>query len=556
MRSAHFLPIMGNHIFLNQEVLKEIGIDNGCHLYALFEKSEFIPSLILSPIPSFIWPKAYKLIINLTHNPGTLTKMTNILVGQNTNIFSSYTAAVNALGQTCWSSIVELPKHFSEKSLKEKENSLKLVLEKENLLPKPGNFPKNLEKVILRPLKVLQALHEEVSIDTEYSGLVEEFSIDLKNFKDASGRKILYDSLITNIYSRNGYNPPNYCILTTDTQEAYFRLTFLPLYYRLYQLNMELKVTSINGRFEGYFGSVLSSLSDLNLNVYSANNLLLSKKLKQVNQSETRNKANNQAEERARFNFTFETSDSKVGNSPREIKEHLEKEIKEILQTRAKKNNDSACEIIENSFQVTELQDLFPVCYFATNAPICSVPKNGTEDNSLQERGLQNAKSLYKKLISLGFRPLNVDIAKRRTIFEEVTSLIESSVILISLHLPIRTSQLKHVQNDINELEGSYSPTDWVLFEESYALGLGKRIFRLRHETVRTPRYALGEREFVFGNDNFGEVLSHLEKAIKVHMSSRHYLESLAKTEREIFENSPDFSLLNRNLAESFLKDS
>jgi hypothetical protein len=285
---------------------------------------------------------------------------------------------------------------------------------------------------------------------------------------------------------------------------------------------MELDVMSRTSNFQGFFGATLRCLSDLGFNIYAANNLLLSK---------TPN-----ASESARFVFTVDASRTNLLREPSSIRPQVYRRVKSALEQHAAGLSETTIDLKSRLFKVKEIEQSFPRCFLATNADAES-----EEDRKFVQK-------LLATLRSLKLEPVNVDITKSRTVYDDVAALLRASALVVSLHLPTQATRIARPDLTLGEKDGTHNPSDWVLFEESFALALGRRIFRLRHQDVRQPRYAHGEREFSFAGDlgNFEHSLRSLELAIGAEKNSVRFLEAVAASEAAALK-TPE-SLLRRNL--------
>ncbi len=194
------------------------------------------------------------------------------------------------------------------------------------------------------------------------------------------------------------------------------------------------------------------------------------------------------------------------------------------------KTHNSSATIVDGSFAYTPYDTIWPRVFLATNAKA-----NGNGHNY--------ACKLYRSLVALGLNPINVDIAMRETVIEDVIGLLRACPLLVSLLVPEKENKLHH--------EKLFAPSDWILFEESYIRGLGRKVYRMRDKSVRQPRYAPGTREYNFDNDqSFDKQLQGLAKAIHRHMTTFDWRKNLEASSKAVW--NLDEALLQRDLESEF----
>lgn len=528
MRVTHFVPYKRGKINVAKEILPELGIRNESQLYAvLLNDDEPHPTVALSIIPPSIWDRAFKLAIYLSKKPGSLNEAANIISDVGINLIASWAAATTASGEGCWTSIIELPQEYlgSEGKITKLKNEITDALQRKNVLSKSEELNYRLDPVLLNPLKVLQTLQPNDAIECQYTGRVEDYSLELRKFLNKNN-KSLEDLIIYKYFIERDRGIPPYCLLTPDTEERYIRLAFLPDYLEMVQISMKLEISSESRIFKGYFGSVLESLHSLGFNLYAADNFMLAKS-DPVPGSKV-------LTEEARFIFCADARKVRPKDL-REMKKKVFGLVNSKLKRHAQNYPGSDFRLYEES--LAEIETLFPRCFFATNAP----KKN------------RKAYRTVLRIRGLALEPVNVDITVSQAVLKDVTLLLHASPIVVSLHLPKEGNQLLTLESSIEKPFENYCPSDWVLFEEAYALGLGRRVFRMRHKDVRQPRYALGQKEFVFDENNFDDALEELEKAIRRFKRTEGYYESLRASEEEA-EKIPS-GILRRKLDKYYNPD-
>jgi hypothetical protein len=525
VRTTHYLPVKGTYLYLVKELFRELGIDNGSRLYSLPLRQAY-PTVVFSPIPPNLWDQAHKLVVYLSGEIGRLSAAAEVLSEMKINLITSAAAATTATGEVCWSSTIELPKELMAKGLEACLSEISEKLRKTGALSRSPEFDSGLDRIILHPLRVLQSLKVLTDESNQYVGTVENFALDMRSFRDPHGNS-LFRSIIIEPYIQSRLPAPNYCLITPDTEEKYFRLTFLPYQTKLMEVSMEMNVASTTNNFQGFFGATLHCLSGLGFNIYAANNLLLSKT------------PNSHPAEAARFVFTVDASKAKLSRDSSKIRSQVHRKVLKALKEHAKELPKTKIDISNRGFRVKPIEETFPRCFLATNA---------TPDDLTT---LEFAQKLLTRLRSLKLEPVNVDITKSRTVYEDVASLLRASALVVSLHLPTKATQIMHPDKTLGERVGHYNPPDWVLFEESFALALGRRILRLRHDEVRQPRYAHGEREFVFKDAFvFERQLDAVSRAIDAEKNSIRFLQAVAQGEAAA-SRVPE-SLLRRNLEREY----
>lgn len=509
MRVSHFVPLRGTKVNVAREMLSELGIRNGCQLYAVPLDDAPRPTLILSCIPPKAWDRIVRLTVYLSESPGSLSRAAECLSELDVNLLASWTAATTALGEGCWTLIAELPADLLAKDTTEIRGLLTATWEKADVLTSRKEFDTGLDRVVVSPLRVLGNLRKNVVAEREYVGTVSDYTIDLEGFRDATGTK-LSDAVLVERYARVGLPVPRYCLATPDTEERYTRLTFLPQQSRMLQIRLQINVLSDRGAFKGYFGVILRELADLGVNIYSADNFMLAK---------SPGEDGRMGSETVSYVFSVDASRAQVPDSRKETSRLLLQRICHSLDRHAATCNGS-CDVAEELFSVRDLEELFPRCYLATNARI-GLPE------------AVYARKLITALRSLGLDPVNVDIATGQTVFEDVVSLLRASPFVVSLHVPGIGNALVDPDAQPQKDDGLClcCPSDWVLFEESYALGLGRRVFRLRHRGVREPRYAPGQPEYLFDEDTFELRLDALLTAIRTFQTGERYIEAVQRSE-------------------------
>lgn len=524
MRSSYIIPIHGKVITLPRDLQEQLGIGKDCFLYAKIGDRH----AVISSIPPTSWAKAYRLVIHIAERPGTLAKVANVLSEMGINFLASWAVATSSSGEGCLTAVVELPESLVNQGVAEIRDLLQTKLSREDLLSPSDTFTEigGLQHVHLLPLAVLAALGSR-SQPENYELHVTDWALDLSRSNHHKGYS-LYDQLLKLI--KHGPTPTR-ALLTPDTEERYFRVSLLPPNASFYLLSFTLTVKSEQGKFSGYFQKALEVISKHNLNMYSARNHLIKKTIQNGSQQQ----------EVASLAFVVDTSDA--GPEPRNserFRKSLHRDFVSHLSEHAKLH-DAVVTIPSSQFYYTIYEVSWPRCFLATNV----------KDSEIYR---QIAGKLFRELVALGLHPVNVDVTMRETVLEDVTLLLNACPLLISLHVPEEKNRLKTGRGR-SEKSPSYAPSDWVIFEESYMRGLGRKVFRMRDELVREPSFVPGIREYRFTTSDFDKILSGLVSAIRRHMTTvkwRRDLEASATAAR----NFDDPALLQRDLEGELLDES
>ncbi|HWM93303.1 MAG TPA: hypothetical protein VN493_21250 [Thermoanaerobaculia bacterium] len=524
MRSSYIVPIHKGIITLPRDLQEQMSIGKDCLLYGRIADS----SGVVSSIPPTSWNRAYRLIIHTAESPGTLAKVARILSEMGINFLISWSAAISTLGEGCLTSVVELPEDLASRPASEVQSLIQKSLleeeEKDNarILSRSSLFEGEgrLDPVHLTPLGVLSAVSSRAK-DKVYELNVRDWSLDLR--RKTNGDKFsIYDSLKRFSHGTRAL-PPTRALLTPDTEERYFRVSFLPPETSLHFIEFTINVSSKSGSFSGFFQKALEVLAYYELNVYSARNVLLSKSVRSADDQE----------EMARFSFIVDVNGGLVeASDPVGFRRLLQKTMRAELETHAEKH-DATVRVQGEGFTYSLYESSWPRCFLATNA---------------KESHLDFACKLHRELVALGLNPVNVDITMTHAVVEDVTLLLRSCPLLISLHLPDGRNELEADREEPGRRSDKekYAPSDWVVFEESFMRGLGKRIFRMRHETVREPAFSPGTREYVFRDATFSKEVRQLAEAVRRHMTTSNWqknLEASAEAARQL-----DPALLQRDL--------
>lgn len=531
MRVSYVVPVTGTKVTVVRDVLAELGLRNGCLLYALPLVDN--PTIILSPIPPQIWNRAAKLTIYLSQELGSISKAAKIASNLGINLFASWASPTTDKGDGIWTSVVEVPIETSdEKEINSFTTQIEKNLENEGGILCNLDELQNLQLVRLVPLKVLSNIREHININytNSYQSCVENNLIDLNEFKN-NNKECLYNFIRERWF--RGEPPPRYAIITPDTEERYSRLTFLPQKARMLEISLKIKIESEQEIFKGYFGAVLDSLQFQKLNIFTADNFML-KKIDHINNEVAKKKSS----ETAHFSFIVDASKAYLPIDGEKLKKDLFQKVSNDLLEHAKKESTdekiSNVAILKNSFQVKALDSLFAKCFLATNAR-----KNDP---------CFFACRLIAMLRSLKLEPINVESTLNKRIREDVEMLLPSCPIVVSLHLPMDENKLgKDKKREIGKSH-EYCPSDWVLFEESYALALGAKVFRMRHEKVRKPKFSSDEFEYIFSDESsFAEKLEKIGYDIRRYQATKNYLDILKRCEEKII-SFDDHTLFEREL--------
>jgi hypothetical protein len=521
MRSSYIVPIHGKVITLPRDLQEQLNIGKDCLLYAKIADH----NAVLSSLPPTSWAKAYRLVVHIADRPGTLAKVANIFSEMGINFLLSWTAAVTSSGEGCLTSVIELPASLVDKGTEEIRERLRNSLEKDGLLSRADLFHKSdgLRPVHLTPLSVLAAMGSESSSET-YEIHIRDWALDLHRSTHHDGYS-LYDQLLR--FIRHGPTPTR-ALLTPDTEERYFRIALLPPNASFFVINFNLQVTSSSGDFSGYFQRALEVIARHRLNMYSARNHLIEKTV-----------GDGHGHEMAFLSFVVDTSDA--GAEPQNVERFRRTLHRDLLShlSEYSRSHNSEVVIPSKEFSYTVYEVSWPRCFLATN---------------VKDPGVYRtiAGKLYRELVALGLHPVNVDITMRETVLGDVTLLLDSCPLLISLHVPEEKNRL--MKSGEGDASANYVPSDWVIFEESYMRGLGRKVFRMRDESVREPAFGPGSREYRFTPDTFEKVLAGLANAIRRHMTTvawRKDLEASAKAARDF----DDPALLQRELQGEFFDE-
>lgn len=500
MRISHFIPLRGKRIDIIREILSELGIRNECQLYAITLTDERHPTVILSAIPPQAWPSTYKLTVNLASGEGTFAEAVATISDMGINILASSTAATTTEGEGCWTATVQMQGQHTEEAVRKIKGDIEECLNSKSLLSSSSFYGSDLELVRLTPLKVLHRIHSLSASRNEYVGHVKNYFIDFGEFRDKNNAN-LYDRFIGRHYTDRAERAPDCCLVTPDTEERYLRITFLPYHAEMLLVSMRIEISSPNRQFSGYFGSVLRSIKSLRLNLYSSDNFLLEKS----------NSVDETGREVATFAFSVDARRAELPTEKQlrkqQIYEKVNKDLGALAETKEPK---PAIELPEEFFNVSDVPSIFPRCFLATNA------RNNDESGKY-------AMKVIEALRSLRLQPVNTDITKMRTIGEDVNPLLKACPFVVSLHFPVSDNQLLTPEGGPTLPADTHTPSDWVLYEETYAMALGKRVYRMRHRAVRQPRYKGQDREFVFTQSTFQNELGHLLDAIEAFQTMGEY---------------------------------
>lgn len=505
MRLTHFVPLRGSKIDIVREVLPELGIRNDCQLYAHVMRDSWPPTIILSAIPPKVWDRAYKLVVYLSGKRGSLSRAADLMSEVGLNIFASWTAATNAAGEGCWTSVAELPPALTGAGLDEAARTVREKLAAENLLSRSPEYLPD-QQVLLRRVSVLANMARDVAGDKPFVGTVKDYYIDLTTFRTEQSTDASLYGWLRNQYVQNPADMPQFCLITPDTEERYIRLSFLPRSAKMVRISMLVRVTSPSGDFRGYFSAVLKGLAELGFNMYAADNFMLRKTADQPGRGSS-------PEEAANFVFHADAQLAPLcakAKNLREVEEQIRESVKQCVSKHALSRDPQTRASVEK-FEVMPEEALSTRCFFATNARCGDV----------------FAQKTITTLRGLRLEPLNVDIARRP--YSDATALLRASAMVVSLHLGTPANALQHRRDG-----KTHCPSDWVLFEEAYAEGLGRAVFRLLHSRVREPQYARGDREFSFADEqDFEEALGLLVKAISRYQTTSEYEEAVRTSDRE-----------------------
>jgi hypothetical protein len=525
MRISHFVPLRGSRIDVFREILSELGIRNECQLYAVALGRQDHPTLILSAIPPEFWMNAYKLTVNLASRQGTFADAVGLVSSMGINILASWTAATTTTGEGCWTAIVEMPGFLTGEQIGISQARIQNGLSAMGLLSESELYKSGLDLVRLSPLRVLHTLHKLSAHERRYSGHVKNYFIDFKEFCDSAGNS-LYEQFIGKYY-KNVRQAPDYCLVAPDTEERFIRVTLLPIQSEMLLMSMKVIIDSPRRDFSGYFGSVLQSIRALRLNLYSSDNFLLEKPDPKKDPREV-----------ASFAFTVDAEDAHFPTEKSVWKEDIYSRIYNDLVAHAdKKGQDERVDLPKSEFAIISALSVFPRCFLATNA----------RKNEMSGRC---AIKVMEAIRSLRLQPVNTDITRTVTIEEDVNQLLNACPFVISLHFPVEENRFYDSKGMQIGCKDSHSPSDWVMYEESYAKAQKKRVYRMRHLAIRKPRYAGQEKEFVFTEESFDAELKELIKAIQAYQAMEEYALAVRESDIEAVKISP--ALLKRNLDEEY----
>ncbi len=441
-------------VVLQREIMTQLGIGPNGILYGALSPSE--NCLILSPIPPTYWKKALKIIIHTYHLPGSLAVAASAVAGLGMDTISSWASSESSEGHACFTSIVifnpaeELPKDLSiiasklTKAIGDSISDLPIFSESKLL------------KVRVTPLSFLDTYGSELKDANFHKVAVEDHSLRLGKSKplEGSNEYTLWQQILT----ANQGSLASSCILTPDTEEAFLRISIVKESARLIRLAFRVKIQNDNSSFAGYWKEALEIVKGYNYNVFTAHNLLISKE-------------ESPSSEEAEFHFITDRWNSSDKGIPfSDLQKIWLHRIESRLVEFAKKRKAT---LGIEGMKVTRPKGVGVPCFFACNAKY----KDGV--------GAEAAVHLCRLLEGHGFKPVNIDLASGGVgLQEQVRKLVLSCSFMIVLHCP--EEKLKDPNSD------EYTPSDWVIFEESVMLGAAGKIIRLRFEKVRSPSFTAG----------------------------------------------------------------
>ena len=525
MRNSYIVPIRDGKVVLLREVIDQLNIAAECLLYAVSLREE--RSAVVSTIPPSTWDRAYRLIIYTASKYGSLSRTMRVLHEMGVNLLTSWSAATSPAGELCVTSIVDLPIEHYTSRLETFRESLEERLAKDGVLASSDVFEgkDSLQRVHLSWLAVLAALgRQHIKTDNAHRLQVEEWTLDLDGRSGGTQASVMDE--LQAFQRHHGERPARAVLITPDTEERYFRIALLPAATEFRRVSFSVTIDSETAKFGGFFQAAQNVLATRRLNVYSAGNVLTWKSpAEEMTKRET-----------AEFSFVVD-----VREGGQEV---LHDDLCSAALTQAMEEalNEHAGAVgakvsfDERAVLVTRVEQGQPRCFFATNA-------------KRQMSTFKHAWSVYCQLKALGLRPVNVEIATRPILLHEVQDLLRASPILVSLHLPEEKNTLA-----VNAERGdgrNHAASDWVLFEEAFMHGLGRQVFRLRHEYVRPPAYAAGTPEREFTDHTLQDALSVIAAQITAHMHTSKWRASLKASDEAAKDQDPVF--LSRDL-DTFLR--
>jgi hypothetical protein len=457
MLRSFLAPASNGQIILRREILSHLGITaNGILYGALYPEER---TFICSPIPFSSWVNAYKVIIHTEHMFGSLAKAANAVSSLNMNIISSWASTESHKGHLCSTSIVIIDEKSLQKNGGLPGQTKKLIKLLDDRRTQLHIFNEDrLLSVRLSPLSILHAYYEELRetepLIVEISNHTLRFNSTVNNPKKSPWRMLLQATGIANSST---------CILTTDTEEAFLRITVVPESARLLSLSFQLLVQSATHSFAGYWTNALNLLAQHKYSIYIAHNLLIKKS------------DNTLPSEEAEFRFIVDNGESGDITTPiGELQDQWFNRLNSSFELFAKKSSDLKK---ITTLRLSRPNGIGVLCFFATNAK----PRSGvSSDTAIQ---------LCRKLEGCGFKPVNVDFARGNiNLADQVVKLVESCRFMVILDCP--EERLK-----VNENE--YRVSEWVLFEEVLMSANRHEILRVRFNNVKSPVYRQGFTEVV-----------------------------------------------------------
>jgi hypothetical protein len=417
-------------VILKKEILVQLGIGPNGILYGAFFPEEC--SLILSPIPPCHWQNALKVIVHTPYLPGSLAEVAKAIAQLGLNTISGWASTESSFGHLAATSIVVPDDCIVGGSLSPQIIEQKLNAALEHKLTNLPQFDRRLSSIRVTPLAILAAYG---AILTEKKAefiatRVDQHTLCLTDAYTQS-RSQPRPSLWSRLVEAADAGDTSACILTPDTEEAFLRVVAVSQKTRLIALSFPITIRSSDESFIGYWDHAVNLISERNLSIFSAHNLII-------------RKSEEPPIEEAEFHFLLDRSRSRDSSDTLDvIARVLTKEFRGSFE---EKGNQQGDEVTIGDVRVHRPRGVGVLCFFASNADRGDI------------QGLKVAIQLCRILEGLGFRPVNVDLAQGGDfLIREVKDLLRWCRFMVVLHCC--PEKLKFASGEVG-----LSP--WVLFEE------------------------------------------------------------------------------------------
>ncbi|MEL7059526.1 MAG: hypothetical protein AAGN46_05820 [Acidobacteriota bacterium] len=508
MRSVHVVQYRSGVVALSHSIAEQMNIEENSVLYAQTLPREH--SCVVSPVPIDRWPYAHRLVVYTSGGSGRLAAVTRMLSMLGINVLTASAAAISTDAQLCVTAIVEIRDANCDDLVADLQQMLSEVsIDNTPVLLQSGLFSQGgISPVELKPLAVLHSIFQKFGNRPRYELHLDNWTIDLRVSSIAGDG----GSLLRGLEPPGSRVPTKYALITPDTEDKYFRLSLVDPHAILRRISFPIKIESPERCFAGYFQAAIETLAAQKFNLFDARDLLVRKTLDQ----------DSVPSEQKNFVFLADVSESPLAGAsnprPEILRHNLVGPFRDTIEGHRLHTDEEARVIIDwsNDLEVGTMRELLPLCFLATNA---------SEQDPVHVRW---ARRVFATLLHLGFRPVQVDIALSESILSEARDLIDICPILVSLHVPSEKNRLA---------DGTYAPSDWVLFEESCMLEQRRKIFPFRQASVRQPNFRRQIYEFPFEDDEgLHKQCQQLERSIAEHMRTPGWKEVIAETSSLIKE--------------------